>query len=56
MDDFYNLTDQQRDKVFQLMEIVGNDNIEMAQIVLTMNQWNLEVRVPSYAGIHRKLP
>lgn len=43
MDDFYGLTDKQRDMVFQLMEIIGNNNIELAQVVLTMNNWNLEV-------------
>jgi len=37
MDDFYKLTEQQQEKVFQLMEIIGNNNIEMAQIVLATN-------------------
>lgn len=42
-DDFYKLSPEKQEKVFQLMEIIGNNNIEMAQIVLSMNQWNLEV-------------
>lgn len=44
MEDFYQLNERQHEKVFQLMEMIGNNNIELAQAVLTVNNWNLEVQ------------
>lgn len=45
MDDFYQLTDKQRDMVFQFMEMIGNNSIEVAQAILTVNGWDVEVMV-----------
>lgn len=55
MDDFYQLTDRQRDMVFQFMEMMSNNSIEVAQAILTVNGWDLQVRsfvIPeSYIGL-----